>query len=239
MSKRSLLIGAWCGPGFIIGMLVGWLIIGFLPPQQPFSSASEIAAFFQEDPVQIRFGLLIFMWASALYLPFAGVLAVQMAKIEGRYPVWACVQLAAGAGNVLTLTFPTLFWATAAFRLDRDPNLIQLVNDMAWIPFVGMTSPFLIVPISIAIVGFMDKSAQPLFPRWACYYNLFVTALLIPGGVITFFQTGPFAWDGLFGFWIPLTDWGIWFVVTCVLLVKHIHRQADLSEDEDHRVGAS
>ncbi len=230
MNYKSQMLAAWCGPGFIIGMLGGWLMIGFLPPHMPSATPEAIAAFYQENPIKIRAGLLLFMWASALYLPFCGVLTAQMRKIEGEYPVWSYTQLAAGAGNVITLTFPTLFWATAAFRLDRDPSQIQLINDLAWIPFVGMTVPFLMVPIAIAIVGFMDKRENPLFPRWAFYYNIFVMFLLLPGGVITFFQDGPFAWDGFFGFWLPLTDWGVWFCVTCFLLIRHLKRESLASQ---------
>lgn len=242
MNHKAQMIAAWCGPGFIICMLIGWLIIGFLPPLAPGWSPETTAAFYQDNPIRIRLGLLFFMWATALYLPFAGVLTVQMMRIEGKMPVWSFAQVMASAGNVVTLTFPTLFWAVAAFRLDRSPELIQLANDLAWVPFVGMTSPFLIIPIAIAIVGFMDKSETPTFPRWACYYNIFVVLLLLPGGVITVFHDGPFAWDGVFGFWLPLTDWGIWFLITCILLMKGIKRQSAAarsaeysSVDDSHR----
>jgi hypothetical protein len=227
MNTNSQLAGAWCAPAFALVLFVGWCLIGgFMPPHLPSADGQQIVAFYTSDLVRIRLGLLLFMWGSALYLPFAAVLTVQMMRIEGRYPVWSFTQLAAGAGNVITLTFPTLFWATAAFRPDRSPELVQLINDLAWIPFVGMTSPFLMVPISIAIVGFMDKSENPVFPRWACYFNLVVEALLLPGGLIIFFQSGPFAWNGLFGIWIPLIAWGSWFFVTSYLLIKAIKRQA-------------
>jgi hypothetical protein len=226
-NKRSQLFGAWCGPGFMLALALGFVLVaGLFPPHSPSFSGAEVAEFYQANTLRIRLGLLLFLWATALYLPFAGVLTVQMARIEGRFPMWSCVQLAASAGNVITLTFPMAFWATAAFRPERAPELIQLLDDLAWIPFVSMTSPFLVIPICIAIVGFMDKDPQPLFPRWACYYNLFAVSLLLPGGLIIFFQSGPFAWNGLFGIWIPFIDWGIWFGVTSYLLIKGIQRQS-------------
>lgn len=211
----------------MVTMLIGFALISHLfPPHSPSWNEEQVAAFYRENTFQIRAGLLVFLWATALYLPFAGVLVAQLARVEGKYRVWSYVVLMASAGNVLTLTFPMAFWATAAFRPERSAELIQLLDDLAWVPFVGMTSPFLMIPIAIAVIGFSDKSAHPIFPRWACYYNLLVDFLLLPGGLIIFFHTGPFAWNGIIGIWLPLVDWGIWFCVTTYLLIKAITRQA-------------
>jgi hypothetical protein len=61
---------------------------------------------------------------------------------------------------------------------------------------------------------------------------LLAVTLLLPGGLMIFFQSGPFAWNGLFGIWIPFIDWGIWFGVTSYLLIKSVKRQAVPEENE-------
>ncbi|HTK67380.1 MAG TPA: hypothetical protein VL595_33710 [Pseudonocardia sp.] len=33
-----------------------------------------------------------------------------------------------------------MFWQIAAYRDDTSPELVRLLNDMVWVPFVGMTS---------------------------------------------------------------------------------------------------
>jgi hypothetical protein len=102
----------------------------------------------------------------------------------------------------------------------------MLVNDLAWVPFVGMTVPFLMMPLSVAAAGLLDVRAEPVFPRWACYYSLAASAIVMPSGLITFFRSGPLAWNGVLGWWVPVTDFFIWYVVMFFLLRSAIRREA-------------
>jgi len=46
--------------------------------------------------------------------------------------------------------------------------------------------------------------------------------LFIPGGLIAFFKTGPFAGDGILTFWLPFAVFFGWFVVMFPLFLKAI-----------------
>jgi len=46
-----------------------------------------------------------------------------------------------------------------------------------------------------------------------------------------FFKHGPFAWNGVLAWWIPLTMFFIWFVVMTVLLLRAI---ADDERQQKH-----
>jgi hypothetical protein len=39
-------------------------------------------------------------------------------------------------------------------------------------------------------------------------------------------RTGPFAWNGLFVFWIPLSIFCAWIIVASTLMLKAIGRQS-------------
>ena len=65
-----------------------------------------------------------------------------------------------------------------------------------------------------------------MLPRWLAYFNLWVAFLFVPGGLILFFKTGPFAWNGVFTFWLPLSIFSLWFIVMFVALRKSIANQA-------------
>ena len=41
---------------------------------------------------------------------------------------------------------------------------------------------------------------------------------------LIFFKVGPFAWNGLFAWYIPFTDFFAWFVVITVLTIKAINK---------------
>jgi hypothetical protein len=54
--------------------------------------------------------------------------------------------------------------------------------------------------------------------------------IVTPGAILQFFKDGPFAWNGIFVFWIPATVFVIQFVVNVVYLLKAIKNE-ELAEE--------
>ena len=73
---------------------------------------------------------------------------------------------------------------------------------------------------TITIAAFIDKSDRPAFPRWFGYMCFLVFMGQAPGQLLFFFKTGPFAWNGLFAFYVPMVVFFVWFVVAFYLLRK-------------------
>lgn len=90
---------------------------------------------------------------------------------------------------------------------------------LPWPPIVGQLGA-----LSVAI--FSDRRAEPLFPRWFGYFNVWVALLLLPASAIIFFKTGPLAWTGVIGFWIPAAVFGVWYIVMTVILLRAISAEA-------------
>ena len=78
--------------------------------------------------------------------------------------------------------------------------------------------------MGLAIVS--DNHERPVFARWLGYFNIWVAILFLPGGLITFFKSGPFAWNGLLAFWLPLTVFFLWYIVMFFALLKAIRQRS-------------
>ena len=226
MSVRAQRLCTWSAPVFLALWIPGyWGLAHLVPPPAPDLSSVELARIFQENTTGIRVGLLLSMFGSALLGPFAGVITVQMRRIEGRFSPLAYTQLALGALLVLLFIFPMMFLEAAAYRPDRDPNEIRVLSDIAWMGFIGAWFTVFFQWVSIGLAILWDERPVPVFPRWAGYVNLWVAFLSVPGSMIYFFKDGPGAWNGIFCWWIPATVFVIWLVTMTIVLLKAIKLQ--------------
>lgn len=205
-----------------------WLLAHFVPPPSPALGAEEIAAMFRGNTTGIRTGMILMIMGSALWAPFIAVISAQMSRIEGNPPALAYTQLLCGTLNVAIVLLGAMLWTTAAFRPDRDPQLILLLNDMAWLIVAMPFGPIVVQACAIGIAILGDKSKSPIFPRWLGYLNFWLAFLSVPAGLMTFFKTGPFAWNGLLAFWLPLLIFGIWFNAMIMQVFKAIRQQPDV-----------
>lgn len=218
--------GVWSMVVFLAILLFSMLMAGFIPPPSPGLSAEQIVAHARDHAFGVKLCAMLGEIGIIFLAPFSVVLAIQLARIEGgRYPMVAMTSLCAGVGNMVAICLIFVFWSGTFYRLDRDPELILLMHDTAWLDFVMFFAPFAFQVVCVAIVGFSDKSAMPTFPRWFCFFSLWVALLIAPGGLAIFFQSGPFAWNGLLAFWVPVSVFFVYLVCMIALLLKAITRQ--------------
>jgi hypothetical protein len=230
---------AWCGIICPVLFFLGLLAAGFLPPMSPSLSAAEVAAHYQQHTTGIRLGAGLVFLSSMFYVWFTAVISGQMRRIPGVHPTVLNAQLAAGAFACLTFLVPAMLFAVTAFRPDRSADSTQLLNDMSWIILVMPWPPFMAQYFAFAFAILSDPRPTPVFPRWLAYVDIWVVLLFTPAIVLPFFKTGPFAWNGLFVFWLPAVVFGTMFVVNTVALLKAINSEAREAEAEQHVAAAS
>ena len=230
--KRVQLYCAYSVFGFIAAFLIGWVLLaGFVPPPSPAASAEHIAELYRHRLLGIRAGMVIAVFSSALLLPWGGAICAQMLRIEGaRSPlVWGWI--AAQGCVVIEFVYPCTFWLVAAFR-PEDATRVQTFNDLAWLPFLGIVCTGMFQMVALAVVTLRDRRPEPVFPRWFAYFQLWCAI----GVGLTFgvyiFKTGPLAWNGILGFWVPVTFYFIWVVVTTVVTVRAIHDDLEWPKSE-------
>jgi hypothetical protein len=218
----------WSWPVCIVGFGLGFVVIaGFLPPPSEAWSASHIAHFYAKDRTAIRAGIIIAMFFSALLLPFYTVISGEMRKIEGPGALLATIQL---GGAIVLVTFfqiICLLWLEASFRPENDPQLVRAMNDYGWLVWTILIPTYSLQYLCMAIAGFMDFRNDVLWPRWACWANLWVAFLGAGGVLAVFFKQGPFSWEGIIGIWIPLIAFAAGTTMTMALiLMRETRRQA-------------
>ena len=217
---------AWSGVICVTLFFVAFGLAGFIPPLSPSLTPEQVAAHYQENTTGIRIGMALMLISSMFYASFTAVMSGQMRRIPGVTPTAIYTQLAAGAFACCTFLLPAIFFIVASFRPERDPVLTQLLNDLSWIMLVIPWPPFMMQNFTFAFAILTDRRADPLFPRWMGFLNIWAPISFTPAILLPFFKSGPFAWSGLLVIWIPAFIFIIWFVIVTLQLLKAIDREA-------------
>jgi hypothetical protein len=146
--------------------------------------------------------------------------------LEGRSAVVTFTQVTCISVVTVIVVFAPLIWALAAFRPGEiDPDVTRSINDLGWFLFLYPWPPLMIWlgVTGWAILG--DQSTEPLFPRWTAYLSFWTALLSVPGGLISFFKLGPFSWNGLFAYWVPLGVFFVWVVGMSTVMVRATRRR--------------
>lgn len=225
LERKLIKFGAWCGITYLLMFLGGTAgIAGFFPPHPPSADADTIAAIYEADIFRIRVGMIIMMLACVPCLFYVSALSVVLRQIEGRVGILTLVMALGGFALAMLTFYPAIWWLVGAFRPERGAEIIHLFNDSAWLQFIGglfISWPMFAV---LAIGAFVDKRDDPILPRWYGYLAAWTAVLFIPGQLIFFILTGPFAWNGLISFYVPLTAFLFWTLASTNLLLKAAKR---------------
>lgn len=216
---------AWSGIVGVTFFFAAFFCARFIPPPGPSMLPEEVVAMYQGNTTGIRIGMLFMMMSGMFISPLVAVISLHLRRIEGGSPLMTYTQLSAGSVGILFFIIPAVCFLITAFRPDRPPELTYLMNDFSWIITVIVWPPAFMQNVSIGVAILRDGSPNPIFPRWLGYFQFWVALLFVPGSLLPFFKTGPFAWNGIFAFWIPGGVFSAWFIVMLVQLLKVIKRQ--------------
>jgi hypothetical protein len=196
----------------------------------PTMPAEAVAAFYA-DPDNLsraRYGMILFNWFGIGFLPFYGLITIQMKRMAHNSEVFALGFLGTAASAATLMSLAILFFQVAAFRPDRDPAIVQLVNDMAWITFTVPVSFLMAQAGVLALAIFLDRQPSPVYPRWVAHFNILTVLLLAPCVFASVRLTGPLAWDGIWSFWVRIATYVAWTAVMFVAAMKALPRTSDV-----------
>lgn len=100
--------------------------------------------FYADDNTRVVAGLMLATLGLGCIAPLIAAITIQMIRMEGRPPVLAFAQLAAGSVTAVLLVVPILIMTITGFRPERDPELTVMLNDLAWLLFLTPIAPFIV-----------------------------------------------------------------------------------------------
>lgn len=224
---RTQLVALWTGLVFAVVLLIAFVAFpGFWPPMSPTMPADEVAAFYRDNTAWIRFSMVTYNLCGVMLLPFFIVIVVQMKRMTTQSHVFAYCYLAAAVSGATIFALSNIFFLVAAFRPDRNPELVLLLNDLAWITFIAPIGMVVAQFLLLALAVYFDDGPRPVFPRWVGHYSLATAIAMLPAAGAAVFMTGPLAWDGMLAFWLRNGAVAAFVVVMFFVLRAAIQRQA-------------
>ena len=224
---KTQLISLWTAPVFGVILLIAFLAFpGFFPPMSPDMTADQVAKFYAANETMIRFSMITFNLCAIMLVPMFMVIVVQMKRMATQSHVFAYCFLTAAVSGATIFALADIFYLVAAFRPDRNPELVQLLNDMAWMIFIAPVGMVVAQLLLLALAIYFDNGPNPVFPRWVGHYAVATALVMAPAAGAAIFRTGPLAWDGAVSFWLRNGAFALFVVVMFFVLRGALHRQA-------------
>ena len=228
MNTRGQLIMLWTAPVAGALFLIAYLLFpAFSPPMSPAMTPEEVAAFFRENLTAMR-GVVVFCnLIGCLLVPLFAVIVVQMLRVCNSSPVFAYSYLICVGIGITAFILADFAWGVALYRPDRDPQLISLLNDMAWFFFVTPAGILVVQNLCLAGAIYLDARPSPVFPRWVAHFNVVTALLFVPAAFSVMHKSGPLAWDGTLTFSVRLATFAVYVAVMFWVLLGVVKRQGE------------
>ncbi len=224
---KTQLISLWTAPVFGVVFVIAFLAFpGFFPPMSPEMTADQVAAFYRDNAALIRFSMITYNLCGIMLVPFFMVVVIQMKRMATQSHVFAYCYLTAVVSGATIFALADIFYLVAAFRPDRAPELVMLLNDMAWILFIAPVGMIVAQNLLLGLAIYFDNGPNPVFPRWVGHYAIATALAIAPATLAAVFKTGPLAWDGAVSFWLRNGAYAVFVIVMFVVLRSVLHRQA-------------
>lgn len=224
---KTQLLSLWAAPIFGVILLIAFVAFpGFFPPMSPDMTAEQVAAFYRDNTSMIRFSMITFNLCGIMLLPMFMVIVVAMKRMATQSHVFAYCYLTAAVSGATLFAVADIFYLAAAFRPDRNPELVQLLNDMAWLIFIAPVGALVAMNLLLAAAIYFDNGPNPVFARWVGHYSVATAVAVAPAVGAAVFRTGPLAWDGLVSFWLRNGAFALFVFVMFFVLRGVLHRQA-------------
>lgn len=231
MNTRGQRIMLWTAPPAMALFALAFLVFPVTSaPLSPTLTPEEVAAFFRDYNTGILGVVILCNLIAGSLVPLFAVTAVQMSRISTSSSVFTYAYIICVGVGTTSFILADYCWGVAAFRPDRDPQLISLLNDMAWFLFIAPVGAIVVQCLCLALAVYLDERPEPVFPRWVAHVNVVAALLLAPSAFSILVKSGPLAFDGAVSFTLRIGVLATYVVVMFLVLLRVVNRQGDERE---------
>jgi hypothetical protein len=228
MNTKGQRIALWSVPPYAALFALSYLLFpAFHPPLSPTLTPEQVAAYFAENNTNILGVAILCNLLACSLVPLFAVTAVQISRTATSSSVFTYSYVMCVGTGLTAFILAYYCWAMAAFRPERDPQLISLLNDMAWFFFVAPVGTLIAQNLCLALSIYLDAQPHPIFPRWVAHFNIVTAALLVPSAFSILYTSGPLAWNGVASFTLRLGVFACYIAVMFIVLLGVVKRQGD------------
>lgn len=194
-------------------LYVGGLVVVarlLFPVLSPSDSAAQVAAYFAAHHDAIRTGALMMTLGVGFFAPFGALLVTRTRRTERGSGIFTSLQMISFGATLLATFLVPMCFALAAFRPGEDPAIVQLLNDTAWFLLLYIWPLFTVWVWSVGLPVLLAEPGTATLPRWTGHLSLWCGLAFAPSLLIDHLKSGPFAYDGLLGVYVPAGALGLW-----------------------------
>lgn len=209
-------------------------------PMKPYWTAEQTVEFWKRHLRGAHVAVGLQLCSGMFYIPFSALISHQIRKIPGVHPMVATTQLAACSAGIFTWMVGAMVLATATYRLERNPEITQVMTDMWWFTTMMPWPTFLIQNWAWGYAIIKDPRPNRPVSRAVALINIISPVVFIFPTAMHTTKHGALAWNGGVTFWLVGATFGVQLFVDSYYMIRVVLAEySELEKDGELRTEES
>ncbi|KAF2020073.1 hypothetical protein BU24DRAFT_133210 [Aaosphaeria arxii CBS 175.79] len=230
-TKTVLLISATGGAFSFLLFAFTFVAAHNVPPMKAYWTADQTAEFWRKHVKGAHVAVGLQLCSGMFYIPFSALVSHNIRAVPGIHPIIATTQLAACSAGIFTWMLGAMVLATTTYRLDRDPEITQVMTDMWWFTTMMPWPTFFIQNWAWGYAIIKDTRPNRPFPRFVALINIIAPIIFILPTAMHTVKRGALSWQGGVSFWLLGLTFGVQLFVDSYCMASVVLRgKIDVTE---------
>lgn len=195
-----------------------------MPPFAPTKPLPDIVEYMQTSPLELALALYMLTWGLGAVVT-VGAYWLAISRMAVSPVLKYSFLIGQSIGGIVGALYPIICFGLGGFRPGYDPEIYRMLYDMAYLGYIGSLGCFCLPWMTLALCIILDKNR--ILPRWLGYYTAWQYVTELFAASVWIAHTGPFAWNGLLGFYFNMLIYVPWQIIIFFQIYKAIKNQPE------------